>query len=108
MESVLPDARRGRHLLVSRHPGAIAWAQQQGIVFDQVLPHLSAGQVETGDRVYGTLPLPLAASVQEQGGEYWHLSLELAPAQRGVELDAATMTAAGARFERYEVRRLAA
>lgn len=88
---------------VSRHPGAQAWARRHGLHWDRLCHHLDASEVQAGDRVYGTLPYHLAAGVCAAGAEYWHLQLHLRELQRGVELSAAELDAAGARFVRYTV-----
>ena len=45
---------------VSRHVGAIAWAKQQ-LNIDHYVTHLDVTNITTGDCVYGTLPVHLAA-----------------------------------------------
>ena len=54
--------------LVSRHPGAITWCQRQGLTIDTVLPHIQPTIIKKGDVVIGTLPINLAAEVQQAGG----------------------------------------
>jgi CRISPR-associated protein Csx16 len=88
---------------VSRHPGAIAWAREQGMVFDHEVEHLDLQYVQAGDRVVGSLPVNLAAEVCALGAEYHHLSLELPRALRGRELSAEQLCQAGARLQRYHV-----
>lgn len=73
---------------VSRHPGAIHWARQQGLAVDAFVPHLDATTVQAGDVVMGTLPVALAAQVCERGAQYLHLSLHLPQDLRGTELSA--------------------
>ncbi len=90
---------------VSRHPGALAWAAEEGIQVDQVIDHLDLA-VEPGDTVIGSLPVNLAAEVCERGGRYLHLSLVLPPTLRGLELTAEQMRACGARIEEYRIRRM--
>ncbi|MBK7542974.1 MAG: CRISPR-associated protein Csx16 [Candidatus Competibacteraceae bacterium] len=88
---------------ISRHPGALAWAAEEGIVVDRQLAHLDAETVQPGDVVIGTLPVNLAARVCERGGRYLHLSLELPPDWRGRELSAADLRQIGARVREYRV-----
>lgn len=90
---------------VSRHPGASAWAVQQGLAVDRPLAHLDPAEVGPGDTVIGTLPVNLAAEVCARGARYLHLSLDLPAAWRGRELSAADMAACGARIEEYRVQR---
>jgi CRISPR-associated protein Csx16 len=91
---------------VSRHPGAAAWARQQGLVVDRAAAHLDPAEVQAGDVVIGTLPVNLAAEVCARGGRYLHLSLDLPAAWRGRELGADDMRACGARIEEYRVQRV--
>jgi CRISPR-associated protein Csx16 len=89
---------------ITRHPGAIAWAQQQGISVDQQIAHLDINLIQTGDTVIGSLPVNLAAEVCKKGGIYMHLSLNVPEQWRGKELSAAQMTECGAHLESYELR----
>jgi CRISPR-associated protein Csx16 len=90
--------------LVSRHPGAVEWAKQQGLHWDRALVHLGDEPLAAGDLVYGTLPVQLAARVCEAGAEYWHLQVPLGEGMRGRELSAEELSDAGARFVRYDVK----
>ncbi len=91
---------------VSRHPGAADWARRQGLAVDRAVMHLDPAEVRAGDLVIGTLPVNLAAEVCARGARYLHLALDLPADWRGRELDAADMTACGARIEEYDVRRV--
>lgn len=91
--------------LVTRHPGAAAWASQQGVKVDRLVTHLDETSIAPGDIVIGTLPVHLAAVVCERGGAYWHLTLDLSPEMRGRDLTVGEMEAAGARLEAYHVER---
>ncbi|ABM61409.1 CRISPR-associated protein Csx16 [Halorhodospira halophila] len=91
---------------VTRHSGAVEWAQRRGLAVDRQVDHLNPAELEVGDRVIGTLPVHLAAAVCERGGRYLHLSLDLPPQLRGQELTADDMEAAGARLEAYRVESL--
>jgi CRISPR-associated protein Csx16 len=88
---------------ISRHPGAVAWAQGQGLHIHQVLPHLDPHTVQPGDTVMGTLSLPVAAQVCARGARYLHLSLNLPLALRGQELSAEQLRACGAHLCEYRV-----
>lgn len=93
---------------VTRHSGALAWATQQGIVFDQHLTHLTeAVQLQAGDVVAGTLPVNLAADLCARGVIYLHLSLELPESLRGQELSAEQLHACHAKLERFDIQRVA-
>lgn len=89
---------------ISRHPGAIEWARQQGLHVDEYVAHLDLTRIRAGDTVIGSLPVNLAAQVCEAGAQYLHLSLELPANLRGVELSADQLTALGARLRAYDVR----
>ena len=91
---------------VTRHPGAREWAESRGFRIDVHAPHLDMTTVEPGDIVMGTLPVNLAAEVQERGARYLHLSLDLPSALRGRELLAEEMEQAGARLEEYRIVRI--
>lgn len=90
---------------VTRHPGAAAWAREQGLAVDRAVAHLDPAAVQSGDIVIGTLPVNLAAEVCARGARYLHLSLDLPADWRGRELSAADMRACGARVEEYRVER---
>jgi len=93
-----------RRWLVSRHPGAHRWLEQQGLQATTIL-HLDPAQVSRGDEVYGTLPLHLAAAVCARGARFFCLALDLPASLRGREIDPETMTALGARIEEFIVLR---
>ncbi|MGH9896050.1 MAG: CRISPR-associated protein Csx16 [bacterium] len=91
---------------VTRHPGAHVWAAEEGILVDETIGHLDPQALQPGDIVIGTLPVNLAAEVCARGGRYLHLTLELPPEWRGVELSAEDMRGFGARVEEYCVKRM--
>lgn len=88
---------------VTRHPGAVAWAQRRGLAVDRQLAHLAPEQIAPGDTVIGTLPVNLVARVCARGGRYLHLSLDLPAEARGRELTADELERYGARLEAYVV-----
>ena len=90
---------------ISRHPGAIDWAKQQGIKVDEQPKHFNAKQTQNGDTIIGTLPVNLIAEVCNKGGRYLHLTLDLPAHARGKELTAHDMQNYGARLEEYEARK---
>jgi CRISPR-associated protein Csx16 len=92
---------------VTRHPGARAWALEEGISVDDVIDHLDPTGIQPGDTVIGSLPVNLAAEVCDRGGVYLHLSLDLPAELRGRELTVEQMRACDARIERYLVRQVA-
>jgi CRISPR-associated protein Csx16 len=89
---------------VSRHPGAKAWAVEQGLRIDQQLAHLDTALIQRGDTVIGTLPVHLAASVCSQGARFFNLSLDLPAHLRGRELSADELRQCQARLECFEIR----
>lgn len=89
---------------VSRHPGAIAWAAQQGLQVDCQVSHLETAQVQASDTVIGTLPVQLAAAVCQRGARYFNLSLDLPGNWRGRELSADELRQCKARLESFDVR----
>ena len=91
---------------VSRHPGAIEWANRRGVQFDRHLIHLEPEAVGSGDTVIGSLPVHLAAQVCERGARLVNLSLDLPSGARGRELSADDLDAYGARLETYRVEKV--
>lgn len=89
---------------ISRHPGALQWAQQQGLAIDRHAAHLEPLQVQAGDTVIGTLPVHLAAAVCQRGARYVNLSLDLPAHWRGRELSADELRQCQARLEGYDIR----
>ena len=88
---------------VSRHPGAVDWAAQQGLHVDRHIAHLDPDQIEQGDTVIGTLPTHLAANVCQRGARYINLSLDLPAQWRGRELSAQDLQACNARLESFTI-----
>ena len=86
---------------VTRHHGAIEWAQRHGLAVDRQLAHLDPEQIAPGDTVIGVLPVNLAARVCARGGHYLNLSLDLPAEARGQELTADELERYGARLESY-------
>ena len=91
---------------ISRHPGAVDWAESEGFHVDQQLAHFDVTIVNEGDKVLGTLPINLVAQVNERGGDYYHLALDLPSELRGKEITAEDMRQYGARLEHYTAKRL--
>lgn len=90
---------------VSRHPGAIEWAQRRGFAVDYFVRHLDASSIASGDVVIGTLPANLAAAVSTRGAVYLHLSVGLPEEARDKELSAQDLDRFGAKVERLIVER---
>lgn len=96
-------SRAPRTIVVSRHPGAVEWLARQGITADEIVSHLDEGALESfraGDRVIGTLPPQLLAALCERGVRCDLLVIDVTENQRGRELSADDLEAAGARLRR--------
>ncbi len=91
---------------VGRHAGASEWIKEQGFLIDHHIAHLNIEDIQAGDKVVGTLPIHLVAKLCEKKAEYWHLSIDLSPEQRGKELDTETLKQVNARLEQYYVKRV--
>lgn len=89
---------------VTRHPGAVEWAQRQGLRVDRQTAHLDIAEVSPGDTVIGILPVKMAAQVCERGARYLALAVDLPPEARGRELSADELQAFGAALEEFSVR----
>ena len=101
-----PDSsnnRQGITWFVSRHPGAIEWAQRQSLVIDRWIEHLDPEQVKADDIVIGTLPVNLAAEVCNRGARYLHLSLQLPVEWRGRELTMTELLAGSAKLQAFHI-----
>ena len=92
---------------ISRHLGAVEWAESEGFHIDQQLAHFDTSLVQAGDRVLGTLPVNLIAEVNARGGRYFHLTLNLPADMRGQEITAAAMREYGAVLQEYRAERVA-
>ena len=89
---------------ISRHPGAKAWAAEQGLHIDQHLSHLDTARIQRGDTVIGTLPVHLAAAVCQVGARFYNLSLDLPAHWRGRELSADELRQCQARLESFDIQ----
>ena len=88
---------------VTRHPGAVLWAQQEGIAVDRQIDHLDIEDIRPGDTVIGSLPVNLAADVCDKQARYIHLILELPFEWRGKELSVEDMKRFGAKLQQYQI-----
>ena len=96
------DPLRGTRYFVSRHPGAVEWARRHpwGKTLT-VVSHLDPETVGRQDTVIGTLPIHHVATICARGALYLHLELSLTANQRGCELTADDLDAAGASLRAY-------
>ncbi|GHU08167.1 hypothetical protein AGMMS50225_06300 [Betaproteobacteria bacterium] len=94
---------------ITRHPGALEWAETQGLPIDRHCSHLTDANltedIKAGDTIIGSLPVHLAAIINQRGAAYYNLSLDLPAHLRGKELSAEELTACNARLEAYLVTR---
>lgn len=91
---------------VTRHPGAVAWAKSIGLQYDVHLEHLLAlTQIQAEDIVIGTLPINIVYALNKKGVRYVHLSLNIPPTLRGVELDVEQLKQCQATLEEFAVEK---
>jgi CRISPR-associated protein Csx16 len=88
---------------VSRHPGAVEWAQRRKLNVDHFAPHLNARDIQEGDVVMGTLPVELAAEVCRRGARFYALCLAVDEERRGRSLTADDLAEIKARLREYRV-----
>lgn len=86
---------------VTRHIGAIEWANENGFSDAEKIAHFDPPIVKSGDNVIGILPIHLAAEVFQRGGNYFHLSIETPPEAQGKELTKEELYAFNAKIEEY-------
>ena len=105
-ETETAPAARTMVYFVSRHAGAIDWARRHpwGLRARHI-SHLDLAEIRPGDVVIGILPVHLAAQVCARGARYFHLCLNVGANQRGRELSADLMYAAGAELVPYTITR---
>lgn len=94
-----------KNIIVSRHAGAIRWLKEKkSLENSEIAEHFSAEDIQIlakGDKVYGTLPMPMVAEVLEQEAEFFLIVLPgVAFSQRGNELTPDEMEKAGAKLLR--------
>lgn len=87
---------------ITRHQGALEWAQRQGIEAT-VLAHLDVAHIHPGDTVIGTLPVHIAAEICAIGATYLHLILDTPEHMRGHELTADEMTKYNAHLMEFKI-----
>lgn len=92
-----------RTILVTRHPGAIQWIHNSGIIVDSHCDHLDINEINKGDVVIGVLPVNLAAEVCARGGKYLHICMELPQVARGKELSSGEMAQFNATIKGFTV-----
>lgn len=89
---------------VTRHAGAVQWADTTALAYDVHLTHLTnLSALGQGDVVIGTLPINMVYMLNQRGVRYIHLSLEIPPELRGVELDADQLVACKASLQEFVV-----
>jgi CRISPR-associated protein Csx16 len=88
---------------VTRHAGAKAWAESEGLKIDACIEHLEMDQITAGDTILGTLPINLVAELNAKGIRYFHLILPLPVELRGQEITKEIMKKLGAKMQEYKV-----
>ena len=91
---------------VTRHSGAVAWANHRHVYYDVRLAELDVSRVHAGDTVIGTLPIHLVAEVCERGARYVNLALDVPLHLRGKELSNVQLHELNARLQAFDVRTL--
>lgn len=91
---------------VTRHPGAVAWAQRHGVRYDRHVEHIAVDEVKAGDTVIGVLPVNLAAAVCAKDARFFALEITVTRAQRGTELSADALEELQCQVRQYDVRML--
>ena len=89
---------------ISRHKGALEWAQRNGFENAEIIAHFDPSVVRKGDKVIGTLPVHLAGQVCENGGRYFHLSMNVPVDRRGTEISADDMDSFGAHVKEFNIQ----
>lgn len=88
-------------IIVTRHAGTIEWLKSHGIE-GEVISHVTDPAQIAGKRVYGVIPLHLAA----EAAEVVTIDMPRLPAdKRGVDLTPEEMDKYGARLRAYKVTR---
>lgn len=92
---------------VTRHDGALQWAAANDVQFDVHLPHLHDMQCfNAGDVVIGTLPINMVYLLNQHGVRYIHLSLDIPPQLRGVELNVTQLKSCNATLEEFHISKV--
>ncbi|MCU4677172.1 CRISPR-associated protein Csx16 [Catenovulum sp. 2E275] len=63
-------------IAVMPYAGARKWLYKQVSGIDEFVDELKLDKVLPGDKIYGVLPVNLAAAICEKGAEYFHLSVD--------------------------------
>lgn len=75
-----------KKLIVTRHAGLIEYLRRNNITGD-VTPHLNLDEVSSNiTQVWGVIPLPLIAKLNEKGIDVYNVNLNMPLELRGKEL----------------------
>ena len=92
---------------VTRHSGALHWAALSNLKFDVHVEHLhDMDALHAHDVVIGTLPINMVYALNQKNIRYIHLSLQIPPELRGIELDASQLEACQATLEEFMVQKI--
>ncbi len=92
-------------ILTTRHPATVQWLARQGIAAEQV-DHVSSDSITHPVKLIGNVPPAIAAQVCQQGGEYWHIDLDLPQTIRGKELSVSDLEQYKAKIIRYHIEQI--
>ncbi|WP_316164550.1 MULTISPECIES: TIGR02221 family CRISPR-associated protein [unclassified Bradyrhizobium] len=99
----MTQSSKPRSIVVTRHAGAVDWLASQGISADLQVEELDPDIVQAGDTIIGTLPVHLAAEVNQRGGRFLHIAMDVPRERRGDALSKAEMMRYRARLVEYRV-----
>lgn len=88
---------------VTRHNGAVFWAARQKLYAPDMkrVADLDPDWVQSGEIVYGTLPVNLVSKIIARGARYFHLSMNIPAELRGRDLSADEMEQIEATLEEF-------
>ena len=67
---------------------------------------LCLSELQAGDTVVGTLPINMVYQLNQKNVGYVHLSLQIPPSLRGVELTVEQLNSCSPRLEMFEVKQV--
>jgi CRISPR-associated protein Csx16 len=79
---------------------------EEGLQVDRVVEHLDVQLVKPGDRVIGSLPVDMVATLNAKGVRYFHLVLPMPHNMRGQHMSSDLMRSLGAKIQEYFARKV--
>jgi len=92
--------------IVTRHPGAIEWLNDIGIIADHTVSDLEISVPQKGDTIVGILPVQHIATLNQRGVRYFHICQNLLPNDRVTELTSDQMRERSAELIEFHCQRL--